>query len=223
MSRDTRCSSTTVPSQNGGPCSASAAPRITPMNSSSAARAVSSSLSSQFVAQLAAQRRVERLLHAVVMALGHTVFAMIAAQLSQKGHRLLGPLVDELTEQPRHRLANAVALGRQIGRKQVAHRHVDGEPVGVELADQFLGPERVGRPRRAACAARRGRRVPRRLSVGSARRRRAPLPLRTAATTTSAAPASAQQVSTTIAIVPPAPSKNAVERSSVAFAPCGSH
>ena len=41
--------------------------------------------------------------------------------------------------------------------------------------------------------------------------------------TISPAPATAQQVSTTIAIVEPAPPKNAVERSSVAFAPCGNH
>ena len=38
---------------------------------------------------------------------------------------------------------------------------------------------------------------------------------------TSTAPATAQQVSTTIALPAPAPSKNAVDRSSVALAPCG--
>ncbi len=93
------------------------------------------------LAQMAAQRRVERLVHAVVMALRDTVFAVIAAQLSQECHRLLGALVDELTEQPRQGLAEHLELCAQIGRKQVTHRHVDGEPLGVELADQVLGPE----------------------------------------------------------------------------------
>ena len=100
MSRDTRLCSTTVPSQNGGPCSASAAPRITPMISvhSCAGGVVESVV--PVLDQMAAQRRVQRLVHAVVMALGDTVFAVIAAQLSQEGHRLLGALVDELAEQP---------------------------------------------------------------------------------------------------------------------------
>ena len=169
MSRDTRFSSTTVPSQNGGPCSASAAPRMTPMNNSSAARAVSSSLSSQLSLSLAAQRRVERLVHAEVVALHHTVFAMIAAKLRQKGDGLLGPLVDELTEQPRQGLAEHRELAAEIGREKVTHRQVDGEPLGIEVADQVLRRRGVGRPRRAASAARRGRRVPRRLSVGISR------------------------------------------------------
>ena len=65
--------------------------------------------------QLAAQRRVERLVHAVVMALRHTVFAVVAAQLRQERHRLLGALVDELAEQPRHGLAEHRELGAQIG------------------------------------------------------------------------------------------------------------
>ena len=92
--------------------------------------------------QMTAQRRVERLMHAVVMALGDTVFAVIAAQLSQEGHRLVRALVDELSEQPSQRLAEHVELGAEVGWKQVTHRDVDGEPLGIELADQLLGPRR---------------------------------------------------------------------------------
>ncbi len=80
-------------------------------------------------------------MHAVVMALGHTVFAVIAAQLRQEGHRLVRAPVDELAEQPRHCLAEHLELGSEVGWKQVTHRDVDGEPLGIELADQLLGPQ----------------------------------------------------------------------------------
>ena len=75
------------------------------------------------------------------MALRDTVFAVISPQLGQERHRLVGALVDELTEQPRQGLAESLELGSQIGWEQVAHRHVDGEPFGVELADHVHGPE----------------------------------------------------------------------------------
>ena len=80
-------------------------------------------------------------MHAVVMALGDTVFAVIPAQLSQERHRLFGALVDELAEQPRQRLAEHIELSAQIGWEQVTHRHVDGEPFGIELPDHIPGPQ----------------------------------------------------------------------------------
>ena len=116
--------------------------------------------------QMAAQRGQQRILHAVVMALRDTVFAVVAAQLSEERHRLLGALGDQLGEQPRHRLGERGALRIHVRRKQVAGRDVDGEPAGVEPADQFVRTPAQGRPRRAACAVRHGRRVPRRPSLG---------------------------------------------------------
>ena len=92
--------------------------------------------------QLSAKRGEQRILHAVVMPLRHTVFAMVPTELREKGHRLLGPLVDEFTEQPRHRRGEGVSLSRHVRGKQVANRHVDGEPAGVEAPDQFVGAER---------------------------------------------------------------------------------
>ena len=92
-------------------------------------------------AQMRTQRRVERLVHAVVVALHHTVFAMVAAQLSQERDGLLGPCSIEFTEQPRQRLTENLDLCVRVGRKQVTHLDVDGEPFGVEPPDQVLAPE----------------------------------------------------------------------------------
>ena len=132
----------TVPSQHGGPCSASAAPLITPMIRSSDCAAASSTASSQ---------RSPSWLRSVVYSaarscrngVADTVFAVIAAQLGEKRDRLLGALRDQLAEQPVSAWANAAALALHVGREQVAHRDVDGEPVGVEPADQFVADARA--------------------------------------------------------------------------------
>ena len=112
------------------------------MISATASWAASASLSSQLLDQVAAQRGEQRVLHAVVMPLRDTVFAVVATQLSEERHRLLGALGDQLAEQPRHRLGERGALVAHVGREQVAGRDVDGEPAGVEPADQFVGPQR---------------------------------------------------------------------------------
>ena len=108
MSRDTRLSSTTVPSQNGGPCLGvgGAAHHADEQLERRAGRVVE--LVVPVLAEMAAQRRVERLVHAEVMALRDTVLAMVAAELGQEGHRLLGALVDELAEQPARACANTL-------------------------------------------------------------------------------------------------------------------
>ena len=105
------------------------------------------------VDQLSAQRGEQRILHAVVMPLRDTVFAVVAAELREERHRLLGPLGDEFAEQPRQRVGEASRCAVHVGGKQVADRHVDGEPAGVEPPDQFVGAER-GIDRVAQCAQR---------------------------------------------------------------------
>ena len=69
----------------------------------------------------------------------HTVFAVIAAQLGQEGHRALRALGDELAEHPVHGLSERGALVVQLGREQVTHFRVEGEPAVVEPPDQFVG------------------------------------------------------------------------------------
>ena len=97
----------------------------------------------------------------------HTVFAVIAAELGKEGHRLLGALRDQFAEHPVQRLAERGALAVHVGRKQVAHRDVEGEPAGVEPVDELVaGPSR-GRRRRAAPAARRDPRGPRTQILGA--------------------------------------------------------
>ena len=67
----------------------------------------------------------------------HTVFAVIPAKLGKKGHRLLGALGDQLAVHPVHRVGESGSLAVHFRRKQVAHRDVEGEPVGVEPVDQL--------------------------------------------------------------------------------------
>ena len=110
------------------------------MNMASESCAASGELVVPAVDQMAAQRGVERIMHAVVMPLCDTVFAVITAQLCQERHRLLGALGDELGEQPRHRLGERGSLRIHVRGEEIAHREVDGEPAGVEPADQFVGP-----------------------------------------------------------------------------------
>jgi hypothetical protein len=69
---------------------------------------------------------------------------VVAPELGQECHRLLGALGDELVAQPAHRLAEHVALLLQIGRKQVAGREVGGEPAGVELRNQRVVARGLG-------------------------------------------------------------------------------
>ena len=94
--------STTVPSQNGGPCSASAAPLITPMISSTDVAGGVGELVVPVLAQMTAQRRVSSASCMLnVMVLGDTVFAVVAAELGQEGDRLLGSLGDEFVRTAR--------------------------------------------------------------------------------------------------------------------------
>ena len=112
------------------------------MISVTASRAASSSSVVPLLDQLTAQRGVQRVPHAVVMPLRDTVFAVVAAQLREERDGLLGALGDELAEQPRQRLGERRALRLHVGWEQVADRDVDGEPAGVEPADQFVGAQR---------------------------------------------------------------------------------
>ena len=137
-SRVARMCSMTVPSRNGGPFSASAAPRITPTIRSTASRAVSASRSSHCSMRWLRSVVLERVVHAVVVPLGDTVLAVIAAQLREEGDGLLGALGDELAEQPGQRRGERDALLGHVGWEEVGGRGVDGEPAGVEPADQFL-------------------------------------------------------------------------------------
>ena len=61
------------------------------------------------------------------------------------------------------------ALLLHVGWEEVAGGDVDGEPAGVEPADQVVRAAVAGRPRRAVSPARHGRRVPRRPSLGGHR------------------------------------------------------
>ncbi len=70
---------------------------------------------------------------------GDAVFAVVTAELGQEAHRRLGSLRHELPEHPVHGLAERGALVVQFGREQITHVGVDGEPAGVEPADQLVG------------------------------------------------------------------------------------
>jgi len=75
----------------------------------------------------------------------HTVFAVIAAQLGEKGHRLLGALGDELAVHVVQGVGESGPLRSHLGREEVAHRDVEAEPVGVEPADEFVAGARLVR------------------------------------------------------------------------------
>ncbi len=75
----------------------------------------------------------------------HTVFAVIPAELGKKGHRLRGALRDQLAVNPVQRVGESGSLAVHFGRKQIAHRDVEGEPVGVEPVDEFVARD-PGRP-----------------------------------------------------------------------------
>ena len=76
------------------------------------------------------------------MAWQHTEFAVIPAKLGEERDRLLGALRDQLAVHPLQRVRESGSLAIHFGRKQVAHRDVEGEPVGVEAVDE-LAPEGV--------------------------------------------------------------------------------
>ena len=127
----------TVPSHQAGPSSASAAPLITPVIRLSDCWAASSTASVQAVTQVSAQRRVQRAAQRLVVGRQHTVLAVVAAELGQKSHRLLGALGDQFAVHPVQRLGESGSLAVHFGREQVAHRDVEGEPVGVEPVDEI--------------------------------------------------------------------------------------
>ena len=66
----------------------------------------------------------------------HTEFAVIPAELSEKSYRLLGALRDQFAVHPVQRVRESGSLAAHFGRKQVAHRDVEGEPMGVEAVDE---------------------------------------------------------------------------------------
>ncbi len=70
------------------------------------------------------------------MAWQHTVFAVVPAELGKEGHRLLGALRDQFAVHPVQRVGESGSLAIHFGRKQVAHRDVEGKPAGVEVVDE---------------------------------------------------------------------------------------
>ena len=71
--------------------------------------------------QVFAKRRVEGAAHGVVVARQHAVLAVIPAQLGEKGHWLLGALVDEFAVDPVQGVGECGPLRVEVGGKQVAH------------------------------------------------------------------------------------------------------
>ena len=75
----------------------------------------------------------------------HTVFAVIAAELGKKRHRLGSALCHQFAVNPVQCLAESGSLSGHFGRKQISYRNVEGKPVAVELVDEF-NPTRFVRP-----------------------------------------------------------------------------
>jgi len=73
----------------------------------------------------------------------HTMFAMVPAELSEKSHRLLRALRDQLAVHPVQRVGESGSLDLHFGWKQVTDRDVEIEPVGVEAADEFVAEARA--------------------------------------------------------------------------------
>ena len=68
---------------------------------------------------------------------------MIPAQLGKEGHRLLRALRDQLAIHPVQRMCESRSLAIHFGGKQIAHRGVEGEPLGIEAADELVARARV--------------------------------------------------------------------------------
>ncbi len=90
------------------------------------------------LAELAAQRRIQGATQRVVLAWQHTVLAVIPAELGKKGHWLLRALLHQLAVHPVQCVGESGSLAIHFGRKQVAYRGVEGEPVSVEAVDQLI-------------------------------------------------------------------------------------
>jgi len=73
----------------------------------------------------------------------HTVFAVILAELGKEGHRFLRALCDQFAVYPIQRVRESGSLVVHLRREQVAYRGVEGEPVGVEPADEFIADARA--------------------------------------------------------------------------------
>ena len=67
----------------------------------------------------------------------NTEFAVIPAELSEKGHRFVGALRDQFAVHPLQRVRESGSLAVHFGRKQVAHRDVEGKPVGIEAMNEL--------------------------------------------------------------------------------------
>ena len=87
---------------------------------------------------MSAQRGVQRLPQCVVMGRQHTIFAVILAELGKKGHRLLRALCHQFAVYPVQCVGESGSLAVHFRREKVAYRDVEGKPVGVEPADEFI-------------------------------------------------------------------------------------
>jgi hypothetical protein len=90
------------------------------------------------IAEVRPQRRQQGAPQRVVMLWQHTVFAVVPAELSQKGDRFLGALGDEFAVHPVQGVGESGPLPAHFGREQVTYRHVEAEPVRIEPADEFV-------------------------------------------------------------------------------------
>jgi hypothetical protein len=77
------------------------------------------------------------------MAWQHTVFAVIPAELGEKGHRLLSALRDQFAVHPMQCVRESGSLALHFRGKQVAYRDVEAKPVGVEPVDELVAEARV--------------------------------------------------------------------------------
>ena len=60
----------------------------------------------------------------------HTVFAVVPAELGQKGHRLVGALGDQFAVNPVQRVGESGSLAVHFGWEQVADRRCRGRTSG---------------------------------------------------------------------------------------------
>src|ERR1700738_3358072 len=73
----------------------------------------------------------------------HSVFAMVASQLSQKRHRLFGSLGDQLAVYPVQRVGKGGSLAGHVRWEQVTRGNVEGNPARVKPADEPVCVVRV--------------------------------------------------------------------------------
>ena len=67
---------------------------------------------------------------------------MVLAELGKKGHRFLRALCHQFAVYPVHCVGESGSLAVHLRREKVAYRDVEGKPVGVEPADEFIADAR---------------------------------------------------------------------------------